>query len=129
MKRGYLSEEERDFIFENCYRNTPKQLANSLDRSVDTIRSFIKRYGLICASGLNSKSKDNPFNLSEREIEVIELLAKGLSNEEIIQKLFISMNTFKTHLTNIYGKLDVRVGKNTGSELRTRAVLKWLGII
>ena len=127
MKRGYLTEKEKDFIFENCYRLTPNQLAIRLDRSADTIRSFINRYGLICASGLNTKSRNNPFNLSEREIEVMELLAQGKSNNEIIEKLFITMSTLKSHIVNIYGKLDVRANNSTGSELRVRAVLKWLG--
>jgi LuxR family maltose regulon positive regulatory protein len=45
--------------------------------------------------------------LSEREIEVLQLIAAGLSNREIAQKLFIAVGTVKTHINNLYGKLEV----------------------
>ncbi len=45
--------------------------------------------------------------LSDREIETIRLVAAGLSNKEIAQKLHISVRTVKFHMTNIYGKLGV----------------------
>lgn len=50
----------------------------------------------------------NQFGLSSREREVLEMLALGLSNQEIADKLFVSLNTVKTHLSNIYMKLDVK---------------------
>jgi LuxR family maltose regulon positive regulatory protein len=48
-----------------------------------------------------------PEPLTERELEVLELLAEGLSNAEIGQRLYISLPTVKSHTRNIYGKLDV----------------------
>ena len=45
--------------------------------------------------------------LSEREVEVMQHLAAGQTYQEIAQSLFISVNTVKTHLRNIYGKLEV----------------------
>jgi LuxR family maltose regulon positive regulatory protein len=54
--------------------------------------------------------------LSEREIAVLHCLAEGLNSPQIARKLFISTNTVRTHLNNIYGKLDVHN--------RTQAILK-----
>ncbi|MEL7342269.1 MAG: response regulator transcription factor [Bacteroidota bacterium] len=46
--------------------------------------------------------------LSKRELEVLELMAEGLSNREIAEKLFISLNTVKTHSSKLYQKLEAR---------------------
>jgi two-component system, NarL family, response regulator LiaR len=46
--------------------------------------------------------------ISKREYDVLELMAKGLSNQEIADKLFVSLNTVKTHSSNIFVKLDAR---------------------
>lgn len=48
------------------------------------------------------------FGLSEREIEVLLLISKGLKNNEIADSLFVSLSTVKTHTRNIFTKLDVR---------------------
>lgn len=47
-------------------------------------------------------------NLSKREMDVLQLMALGLSNDEIADKLFVSTNTVKTHSSNIFVKLDVK---------------------
>jgi LuxR family maltose regulon positive regulatory protein len=54
--------------------------------------------------------------LSERECEVLLLIAEGLSNREIAQRLFLALSTVKVHTYNIYGKLGVHS--------RTQAVAK-----
>ena len=46
--------------------------------------------------------------LTERELEILVLMADGLTNQDIADRLFISINTVKTHAKNIYSKLDVR---------------------
>jgi two-component system, NarL family, response regulator LiaR len=45
--------------------------------------------------------------ISKRELDVLGLMAQGLSNQEIADKLFISFNTVKTHSSNLFLKLDV----------------------
>ena len=47
-------------------------------------------------------------DLTERELEVFRLIARGLSNAEIAQEIFISETTVKTHVTHILSKLDLR---------------------
>ena len=49
----------------------------------------------------------NDFNLSKREIEIIELISKGDNYNQIAEKLFISPNTVRKHIENIYSKLQV----------------------
>ncbi|WP_317896738.1 response regulator transcription factor [Aurantibacillus circumpalustris] len=46
--------------------------------------------------------------LSKREMEVLDLMAKGLSNQEIAESLFVSLNTIKTHSSKVFEKLDVK---------------------
>lgn len=54
--------------------------------------------------------------ISQREFEVLELIAEGCTNQEIADRLFISLNTVKTHSSNLFAKLDVK--------RRTQAVQK-----
>ena len=54
--------------------------------------------------------------ISKREQEILELMAEGYSNREIADKIFVSVNTVKTHGSNLFMKLDV--------QRRTQAVKK-----
>ena len=46
--------------------------------------------------------------VSRRELEVLQLMAEGLSNQEIAGRLYLSLNTVKTHSSRLFEKLDVR---------------------
>jgi two-component system, NarL family, response regulator LiaR len=46
--------------------------------------------------------------LSKRELEVLQLMAEGFSNEEIATRLFVSLHTIKTHASKIFEKMDVK---------------------
>ena len=48
-----------------------------------------------------------PWSLTQRELEVLQLLAEGATNGEISQRLYISPKTTKNHLAAIFQKLDV----------------------
>lgn len=63
----------------------------------------------------NRKALDY-LGISDRELEILRLLAHGCSNKEIARRASISTNTVKTHLSSLYGKLEV--------SRRTQAVRK-----
>jgi LuxR family transcriptional regulator, maltose regulon positive regulatory protein len=64
-----------------------------------------------------------PEPLSERELEVLALVAAGMSNKEIAGRLFVSVTTVKTHINNLYRKLDAR------SRIQAVACARELGIL
>ena len=62
--------------------------------------------------------------LTQRELEVVRLVATGLTNKEVAGNLFLSPSTVKVHLTNIFTKLNL----HTRTELSMHAVRSgWLG--
>jgi LuxR family maltose regulon positive regulatory protein len=61
--------------------------------------------------------------LSERELKVVCLLADGLTNQEIAQALFVSVNTVKTHLKNIYSKLGVHNRREATAQAKKLGLL------
>ena len=56
--------------------------------------------------------------ISKREFEVLELIAAGLSNQDIADRLFVSASTVKTHVSNVLGKLDA--GRRTEAIARAK---------
>lgn len=56
---------------------------------------------------LNDTALKN-LGLSSRELEVLQLMSQGLSNSEIAGQLYLSLNTVKTHASNVFTKLDVK---------------------
>lgn len=50
----------------------------------------------------------NKMGISKREWEVLSLMSQGLSNQEIANQLYLSLNTVKTHGSNLFLKLDVK---------------------
>ena len=69
------------------------------------------------------QSKLQQLGITTRELEILQLIAGGLSNREIAEKLFVSENTVKTHSSRLFDKLDAK--------RRTQAVqiAKELGLI
>jgi two-component system, NarL family, response regulator LiaR len=58
--------------------------------------------------------------ISKREYEILQLINEGLSNQQIADKLFVSENTVKKHISNLFFKMDV--------ERRTEAIKKAKGL-
>jgi ATP/maltotriose-dependent transcriptional regulator MalT len=70
----------------------------------------------------DDKKRDD-LGITRREMEILELVAEGMSNREIAEKLFVSENTVKTHCSRAFDKL--------GARRRTEAVLmgKKMGLL
>jgi DNA-binding CsgD family transcriptional regulator len=75
------------------------------------------------ASFVLNKGKLRELAVTPRELEILDLIANGMSNREIAEKLFVSENTVKTHSSRLFDKL--------GAKRRTQAVQlgKELGLI
>lgn len=72
--------------------------------------------GALTESGLGVHGAAWSSALSQREHEILWLVCNGASNREISERLFLSENTVKFHLKNLYAKLDVKS--------RAQAILK-----
>jgi DNA-binding NarL/FixJ family response regulator len=85
--------------------NPLRDLSGTIDelrRVVDTIAE-----GLRAQSGSPPDLAPSPLGLSGREVEVLRLVAEGLTNARIAERLFISPKTVGSHLVSIFGKLGV----------------------
>jgi LuxR family maltose regulon positive regulatory protein len=80
---------------------------------VDEVRLMNAR---ICFPGLIEP-------LSDRELEVLELVAEGLANREIADRLCLSLNTVKVHTRNIYGKLGVNNRTHAVAQARSLGII------
>ena len=69
------------------------------------VRHLLTAFG--CASDRTPVTQGLIEPLSERELEVLRLLATGLNGPEIARELVVSLNTMRTHTKNIYSKLGV----------------------
>lgn len=77
------------------------------------VDSSLTRKALDVMSG---RSVDGPGALTERELEILVLLARGHRPPEIADELFLSIKTIKNHLTNVYAKLHVDSGAQAVAE-------------
>lgn len=85
------------FLFIGIYINKQREAKNTTSEPNSTTEKQTVDYAQIEALGL-----------SKREYEVLCKLAQGYSNKEIASLLFISESTIKTHVSNIYSKLNVK---------------------
>ena len=85
-----------------------------LTRAIRAVASGEAIFGPDVARRLMAYFADAPVRapafpeLSERELEVLELIARGMSNQQIVDRLGISPKTVRNHISNIFSKLQVR---------------------
>lgn len=70
-------------------------------------RKVVARFNTGGMSGATSAEGENPDALTPREVEILQFLARGMSNRDIAEALFISERTVQAHLTNIFSKMQV----------------------
>jgi len=93
---------------------------------MEAIETVVKGKTFLSGEAAQSLRSNNPADkpvLTRREKEVLELIAEGLTNNEIAQKIFVSTNTVDTHRKNLLTKLEA---KNTASLIRIAVQLKFI---
>src|ERR1700742_284371 len=76
---------------------------------------FVSRY----KTDKTAKSKTPQELLTLKEIEILQLIAEGKSNKEIADVNFVELSTVKTHINNIYSKLQVKSRKEAVARYQT----------
>jgi LuxR family transcriptional regulator of csgAB operon len=85
----------------------PKCLQATLNGELWVPRKIMTNALLRKRSFLSTSSRKAENSLSKREIEILNLVMIGATNKDIAEKLFISPHTVKSHVYNIYSKIDV----------------------
>ncbi len=105
------------------FKRALDDLAERMERAIQTLRQ------MVATANPNAPAQD--LHLTPRELEMLSLLAEGRSNCEIALRCWISENTVKFHLKNLFRKLQVRdrgqavmmaraIHRKLGSELGSR---------
>ena len=86
-------------------------------------RIVVKEVPVLAGPFVPDEKKREDLSITPRELEILNLIARGMSNREIAEKLFVSENTVKTHSSRVFDKL--------GAKRRTQAVQlgKELGLL
>ena len=117
---GYmLKSASMDEIVEGC-----RKVAGggaSLDENI--ARMMLNAFRKTGAIKPAKKEEEADHNLTDRELEILQLLADGYYVKEIVDMLDISTNTVKFHCKNLYAKLHAQSQRNAISEARRRGIL------
>jgi len=104
------------FIFTRVGVWAGNQFMKRRFKIVETVIEVQKTVYVESNGSFNKEEFVTKTGISDRELEVLELIVKGSSNQEIADQLFLSVSTVKTHISNIFLKLEV--------SRRTQAVQK-----
>jgi LuxR family maltose regulon positive regulatory protein len=102
--------------------------ASTREIAPDYIRQLLAVFPVTKPQKTELQKKRSPVSelvepLSEREIEVLELIAEGLTNQEIASQLYLAPSTVKVHTRNIYGKLGVHHRTDAVAKARAFGIL------
>jgi DNA-binding NarL/FixJ family response regulator len=99
---GFLLKETRPEILADAIRTVA---GGEALLAPAVMHRLIEQYATREATHLQAAVLDR---LTEREVDVLRLVGRGRSNSEIARELFVAETTVKTHITRIFGKLDLR---------------------
>lgn len=113
--RRILKAGARGYVLKNARR---KEIAQAVRSALSGERFFSPGISRIIVDGYIKRSAEPPFTqqqpetkgdqrLTKRELEILGLIATGLTNKQIADQLFLSFRTVNTHRTNIMQKLDI----------------------
>lgn len=103
-------------VLEEIFNNHAKSKTNIPNTFIKNLKAALEKKKKI-------RKNNNLFDLSPREIDTLKLCATDLTNQEIANRLFISLNTVKTHLKNINIKLDVNSRMNAVSKAQELGII------
>lgn len=110
----------RGYILKNIGREDLIKALETVSNGQPYLDPAVQEKMIISLSGQDEEAADEPnaemvSSITHREMEILQLIALGLTSGEIAKKLFISKNTVETHRKNLLGKLNV---KNTAALLK-----------
>ena len=110
----------RGYILKNIGRDDLIKALETVSNGQPYLDPAVQEKMIISLSGSEENAIDEPNaelvnSITQREMEILQLIALGMTSGEIAKKLFISKNTVETHRKNLLGKLNV---KNTAALLK-----------
>lgn len=116
----------KDDVAESLPEINSKSWESYLEKLIDAFDTFSPEKLTSKISFTQKKNETNHSTglLSSRELEILQILEKGLSNKEIAVTLSMTVNTVKWHLKNVYGKLGVSSRTEAISEARIMGILE-----
>ncbi|HNO85058.1 MAG TPA: response regulator transcription factor [Anaerolineales bacterium] len=119
--QGYLLKDIRSHKMVEMLQSAMNGEAAITPSLAGRVLAEFRRMSLHQTGDASAVHEDN--SLTERELEVLSLVAKGASDKEVAEKLFVSLNTVKTHIRNILAKLRVDSRREAAKLAQSKGLL------
>jgi DNA-binding NarL/FixJ family response regulator len=106
-------------------KTSPSRLIEAIQEVIDGGAPMSPRIAQKVLSSFQTGKSNNKYDLSEREMQVLQLLINGHSSKIIADKLDISFHTVRSHLKNIYTKLHVNCGKEAIAKALSEHIVRY----